>query len=120
MPLSQFLSTPLGQFYFSLEGRITRPDYWLRFQLPFLAAYLAASFIDPNILAPIVSIALLWPAIAVSVKRLHDRNRAGWMLLLVLVPLVGVIWFFIDAGCLDGVEGQNQYGQDPKGRKAKG
>ncbi|WP_458363447.1 DUF805 domain-containing protein [Acinetobacter baylyi] len=44
------------------------------------------------------SIFMLLPALAVSVRRLHDINRSGWLLLINLVPIVGVlivIFFFM-------------------------
>lgn len=110
---------PLSQFLFSVEGRITRRDFWLKFYLPAFAMQLAAIFIDPGLLAALACAALLWPAAAVAVKRLHDRGRSGWTYLFILVPIAGPIWFLIDAGCLDGNEGPNQYGPDPKGRLAK-
>lgn len=31
------------------------------------------------------------PSLALSARRLHDGNRSGWWLLIVLVPLVGAI-----------------------------
>ena len=80
--------------------------------------------------------------VAVGIKRLHDRNRSGWYLLLFyLAPtalvvagiLIGVtmdettivstilgvaagitgVWAFVEMGCLRGTIGVNQYGPDP-------
>ena len=33
----------------------------------------------------------LVPSLALSARRLHDSNRSGWWLLIVLVPVVGAI-----------------------------
>ena len=50
--------------------------------------------------------------IAVGMRRLHDTNRAGWWLLLNLVPIAGqivlTIWMFER-----GTPGTNRFGADP-------
>lgn len=60
----------------------------------------------------IVLLALLVPSLALSVRRLHDRDKSGWWLLIGLIPIVGAIillvWF-----CLKGTAGQNRFGADP-------
>lgn len=45
---------------------------------------------------------LPWPALAVSVKRWHDRDRSGWWLLLNLMPVVGWLWALVGNGLLRG------------------
>jgi len=111
---------PLSQFLFSLEGRIPRSDFWLKFHLPVAALSLLVGVVDfstgGGAFMFVFSLVVFWPAIAVGVKRLHDRDKSGWMLLLLIIPLVGTIWFFIDAGCLEGTPGTNRHGPDPKGR----
>ena len=52
------------------------------------------------------------PYFAVTVRRLHDTNRVGWWVLIVLIPLVGVIWMLVLL-CLKGDEGENRFGADP-------
>lgn len=59
-----------------------------------------------------------------DVRRLHDRNMSGWLVLagwlLGWTPIVGwaySVFMFINLGCLDGTVGDNCYGKDPKGRK---
>ena len=58
---------------------------------------------------------MLWVDLAVSVKRWHDRDKSGWMLLIGLIPLVGLVWTLIECGFLDGERGPNQFGESPKG-----
>ena len=61
----------------------------------------------------IYALAAFLPALAVSVRRLHDTDRSGWLLLLNLVPCVGIIllvWY-----CGDSTPGHNQCGPNPKG-----
>jgi uncharacterized membrane protein YhaH (DUF805 family) len=53
------------------------------------------------------------PGLAVSIRRLHDQDRSGWLLLLWLVPFLG--WFaLLVLMCLDGTRGANRFGPDPK------
>ncbi len=55
----------------------------------------------------------LIPFLAVSVRRLHDQDRSGWLMLLGLIPVLG--WFALFVLCLlDGNPGENRYGPDPK------
>lgn len=61
----------------------------------------------------LIGIALLWPALAVAIKRWHDRGKSGWWTLILLVPIVGWIWGVIELGFLEGTNGPNEYGPDP-------
>jgi uncharacterized membrane protein YhaH (DUF805 family) len=55
---------------------------------------------------------IAWPAIAISIKRWHDRDKAGWWLLILFVPVVG-IWNLIECGFLPGTPAANRFGPDP-------
>jgi formylglycine-generating enzyme required for sulfatase activity len=62
----------------------------------------------------IIYLLAMWlPGTAVAVRRLHDTGRSGWWVLIVFVPLVGLIAFFVLLA-LDGQVGTNAYGPDPK------
>lgn len=65
------------------------------------------------ILIMVVGLALLIPSLAVTVRRLHDQDKSGWMILLGLIPLVGGLIIFIFM-LLDGTRGPNRFGPDPK------
>ena len=67
------------------------------------------------LLSLVVGLVLLWPGLAVGVKRCHDRGKSGWWLLLLFIPLIGFIWWLIDLGMLEGTPGPNAYGPSPKG-----
>jgi uncharacterized membrane protein YhaH (DUF805 family) len=54
------------------------------------------------------------PGIAVSVRRLHDRDYSGWWFLIVLTgigAIVLLVWF-----CMRGTAGANRFGPDPLGQ----
>lgn len=55
----------------------------------------------------------IWIGLAVNIKRLHDRGKAGWWVLLMLIPFAGFIWWLVDLGILEGQPGLNKYGDNP-------
>lgn len=55
----------------------------------------------------------IWWSLAVAVKRCHDRGKSGWWCLLMLIPIVGGIWWLVDLGILEGEEGENRWGPNP-------
>jgi uncharacterized membrane protein YhaH (DUF805 family) len=137
--------------YFSFKGRANRQRYWLTglalFGLFFVGAVLAGLLSLVPLLGPVVIIAL-WLAILVAgiangARRLHDRGKSAWWLLVfygvpalfsipaaivkadpsqdaqslgALIALLGLpfsIWGFVVMGCLKGTAGPNKYGDDP-------
>lgn len=67
-----------------------------------------------GLLSLLFVLATLVPNLAVSVRRLHDLGKSGWMLLIGLIPFIG--WLYLLFLYLQpGVSGSNAYGPDPKG-----
>ncbi len=113
--------------YAVFEGRARRKEYWMFALISFVASVIL-TFIDMTIgtydlengygvLSSIYGLAILLPAIGVSIRRLHDTGRKGWWLLIGLIPLVGalvLIVFFAQEGHAEA----NQYGQNPKATEA--
>jgi uncharacterized membrane protein YhaH (DUF805 family) len=64
----------------------------------------------------LVQLLVVWPAVAVSVKRWHDRNKSGWWVLINLIPIVGALWTLVENGFLRGTPGPNRFGDDLTGR----
>lgn len=60
-------------------------------------------------------VASVWFSLAQGVKRLHDLNKSGWLILLMFIPIVNAI-FGLYMLFADGTVGPNQYGADPKNR----
>lgn len=107
----------LAEIYLSFDGRINRSTYWLKYVLPVVALSIVVMIIDGligtnGILLLIYQVALIYPAIAVTAKRWHDRDKSGWWILINFVPLIGGIWAFIENGCLRGTEGNNRFGPE--------
>ncbi len=66
-----------------------------------------------NLVALVIFVAAVWIGFAVGVKRYHDRGKSGWWVLIVLVPVIGGLWYLIECGFLRGTIGPNAYGPDP-------
>jgi uncharacterized membrane protein YhaH (DUF805 family) len=109
--------------YAQFSGRARRKEYWY-FTLFNVIFSVVLSFVDGltgtwnpesgvGLLSGIYSLAVLIPAIAVGVRRLHDTGRSAWWLLILLIPLIGVIIFLVFM-VLESQEGENQYGPSPK------
>ena len=84
-----------------------------------LSAY-GAMFSGVGLLLAVWALAVLIPGIAVSVRRLHDRDMSGWwylgFIVLSFIPLVGIIASiaFLVVMALPGTPGANRFGPDPK------
>lgn len=99
--------------YFNFEGRAGRAEFWY-FMLGQIIISVVLRFVDAVIgmalLSGLFSLATFLPALGVTVRRLHDTDRSGWMFLLCLIPLVGwliVLIFEIQAG----TDGENRFGE---------
>jgi uncharacterized membrane protein YhaH (DUF805 family) len=112
--------------YAIFEGRARRSEYW-NFQLfvilPLFFMLGVAGAMSSDMLIGLlflVWLGLLIPSLAVTVRRLHDRDLSGWLVvlagLLSLIPFVGfpIGLGFIVLLALPGTHGQNTYGPDPK------
>ena len=104
----------LGHLFFGFDGRINRGQIWLGFVLLWaIDATVGAVAGFTSSLYYIVSLVVLWPYLAISVKRWHDRDKTGWWVLIWLIPVIGWIWALIELGFLLGTAGPNKYGPDP-------
>ena len=114
------------QIMWSFNGRINRPTFFILWVLTtcFLNVFLWVClillfFLETQIqiitflVAWVVVYVLMvvWPCIAIIIKRLHDTNRSGWMCMLALVPLVN-LWLMV-CMFLRGTQGSNSYGPQP-------
>ena len=113
--LDEAISTVKHCFSNALEfsGRAARSEFWYFFAF-YVAAVVLASIIGSLVfsyLSTIVTLALLLPTVAVSVRRLQDLDRPALWVLLGLVPFAGLVllyWF-----TQRGTVGPNQFGPDP-------
>jgi uncharacterized membrane protein YhaH (DUF805 family) len=113
---------PLGKLTV-LSGRSSRREFWSYLLACLIAVWLVVVLV--RLTRPELIIGLLGPALlveyalfwAVSVRRLHDTGRSGWMLLVSMVPAIGLIWVvMLLASPADA--GPNAYGPNPSGDAA--
>jgi uncharacterized membrane protein YhaH (DUF805 family) len=112
------------QQYVGFSGRASRSEYWFAY-LSFIVAVMGMFTLSIVSLFVVEALATLMglltfvlylggflPLLAVSVRRLHDLGKSGWMMLLVFVPIVGgillLVWFVSDGEAFD-----NAYGAVP-------
>ncbi len=112
--------------YANFNGRARRAEYWyfalgnFLLIIPFYIVGMIGAFTESAAMSTlglavygIVFLATIVPTLAVSVRRLHDINKSGWLYLIVFIPFIGAIiilvWFFTD-----GDRFTNNYGTDPK------
>lgn len=125
--LTQHLTNNYMQYYLlalrkyaDFSGRSRRKEYWM-FVLFNLIFSIVLTIIDKlvfnsgdfGILSGIYTLGIIIPSIAIGVRRLHDIGKSGWMLLIVLIPLIGALWLLY-LYVLEGNSGENAYGPDPK------
>lgn len=109
--------------YAGFSGRARRKEYWM-FALFSMIFTIVAMILD-NILGITAEgkeyglfyilyvLAVFIPSLAVSIRRLHDVGKSGWMILIALIPIIGAIWLLVLL-VTDGKPGENQYGLNPK------
>lgn len=101
--------------YATFSGRASRPEYWFFVLFIFLveiALFALAAAIDPGIFMIILYIFIagtILPALAVTVRRLHDQDKSGWWILIDFVPVVGPIWLLVLL-CMPSTPGPNRFG----------
>ncbi len=128
----EWMLMPLRR-YADFEGRSTRTEYWMFVLFQVLVIFgmillmvVAGSLSDGGgggeafatiflILMVIFVLGLFIPNLAVQVRRLHDQDKSGWLVLLGFIPYIGGLIMLV-LMCLDGTAGPNQYGPDPKER----
>ena len=104
--------------YATFSGRAARPEFWW-FALFLFLANIVLGLIDAailptdvSLLAPLFGLATIVPAVAVSVRRLHDIGKSGWWVLLHLIPVIGflvMLYFYVQPT----EPGANEYGPQP-------
>lgn len=137
--------------YANFKGRARRKEFWM-FTLINIIIYVFLDITDnvsgltfgkekTGILSLIYSLLVFLPGFAVSVRRLHDIGKSGWLFLILFSVLIGICGFIIFLPseayadekflfvililllvliwpyvlfCKQGDKGSNKYGEDPK------
>jgi uncharacterized membrane protein YhaH (DUF805 family) len=125
--------TCLQRKYAGFQGRARRSEYWwfmLFVTLVSAVVYAIAITLALKtstdgsmsivgilaiIVAGVVMLGVVVPAIAVAVRRLHDLGWSGWWYLAQLIPIVGGLAAIamLIGFMMRGNDGPNKYGPDP-------
>lgn len=139
----------MTQLLFSFQGRLNRKPYWMTIiaitVIILLLLLIALAMVREHrfefagvtvAILIILYIPLVWIGLAIGAKRLHDRDKSAWWLVvfyaipgilstaadrtgglgLVILHLISfaiTVWAFVELGCLRGTIGPNRYGPDP-------
>ena len=102
--------------YGDFDGRAGRSEYWWWVLFTLIVQSVTATVLGLGIwlfsnfilIFSIILLSLILPTLAVSVRRLHDRDLSGWWYFLGFVPvgsIVLIVWFV-----LPGTTSPNKYG----------
>ena len=129
--------------YVNFSGRASRSEYW-KFILILIIVTIILTLIDVftgtyneksgrGLLSNMFYFIIFIPNLAVQVRRLHDVNKSGWWILIIMIllivpslfdvnnsrwwfivviPIIGYIWLLVQF-CIKGTEGDNRFGSDP-------
>jgi uncharacterized membrane protein YhaH (DUF805 family) len=101
---------------FLLQGRLRRRGFWLG-SLAVTAAFALLFVLVERVLGRgatwILYPPFYWAFFALCTRRLHDRDKRPWWLLLVLVPVLGPSWLALELLLLRGTPVPNTYGPKP-------
>lgn len=142
----------IARLFFSFRGRAARTpfwivsitwgvlvqgfDYWWTERGVAAAEHYDHAMVNAALVAG--SLPILVSCVAITVRRLHDRGKSAWWLLvfaigplvlqgagslnaldsgpavtLMVASFVLAIWSFIELCCMPGTSGRNRYGLDP-------
>ena len=99
--------------FFDFSGLASKSEFWW-FQLYVIIIY-GMQFVfqgDLVLVFSILVIANIIPLYAAGVRRLHDTDKSGWMVLISVIPIIGLFIIFLLIG--DGSKGKNRFGPKPK------
>src|SRR6266566_2393644 len=139
----------MKQLLFSFRGRLNRKRYWMTvivtMAVIILLLLLALVMMREQrfefaaltvVILLLLYIPLIWIGLAIGAKRLHDRDKSAWWLLVfyaapgilstagnrmeevgfIILHIISFgisVWAFVELGCLRGTVGPNRYGPDP-------
>jgi uncharacterized membrane protein YhaH (DUF805 family) len=142
-PMPAESNAGIARLWFGFKGRANRAKWWLvtAVNVAIIAVLTAVAVVGDTLalwIVFIIVLLVLWiSSVAIAIRRLHDRGKSGWwVLVFIFVPgvLQGIgsrlgdpvpmmilglagfaisIWALVELGFLRGTRGDNAYGRDP-------
>lgn len=96
---------------FSFDGRLRRQHFWISW-LICLGVGVVAGWIP--LIGVLISLALIWPNLAITVKRLHDMGQSGWLAAIPFAAgVIGAVAILATVGSAMVASGGNMDSEDP-------
>jgi len=110
--------------YATFSGRARRAEYWyfslfniiiggIIAGMDLLIGIIIGFSFMPIQLSSLYGLVIIIPIIAISVRRLHDIGKSGWMIFILFIPIIGWMIYLIFM-VRDSALGTNKYGPNPK------
>lgn len=64
----------------------------------------------PKYFAYVATGILSWIFWTIGAKRCHDRDKSGWVQLLIIFPIIGFFWYLYELGFVRGNPWPNRFG----------
>lgn len=111
---------------FTCDGRISRGEYIKKFLfllvsiIPLIIIFVfliefLGDFVEEilTLLFGIICVFINISFLMLSIRRLHDLNKSGWLILIAVVPLIDIAFFIYLLAC-QGTSGPNDFGTEPE------
>ncbi len=82
--------------YVTFSGRASRSEYWYFYLFGVLIGFVGSIFdaAGTPAVSALISLGLLLPSLAATVRRLHDTGRSGWWLIAPALGLIAIVLIF--------------------------
>ncbi|MCC6932130.1 MAG: DUF805 domain-containing protein [Deltaproteobacteria bacterium] len=93
------------------SGRASRSEFWSFCLINNIILFLTIAT-KMETLFVLFGLITTIPFLSVGVRRLHDGNHSGWLLLIQVIPIIGLIILFV--ALIGGSDiGENRFGPNP-------
>lgn len=104
---------------FTIRGRACRSEFWwyALFMFFLVMPLIAGCVPDDVMIGSALELLAKISLAAVTIRRLHDKNRNGLWIVPVFLPWIGSVYLFmlLVCFCFKGTPEENRYGVDPLG-----
>ncbi len=107
---------PVSYLLFTNRGRIDRLTYWIVSIFIWTSFYILFNLLNHGInysATWVIYPILFWSLISTATKRLHDTNKSGHWLWLILIPVFGPLILIFQLGFKKGNKSVNRFGTIP-------